>query len=471
MLDKYDFLVIGGGPGGIAAAMEFARADKQVLLVEKGQGLGGACLFEGCMPSKVLRESARRLREIHEAVVFGLCLPTYDIHVDWSAIQERKQAISHLRSTNLMQQAQQYSPLDVTLGSATLIDAQHAHIAPYLENSQIIEFDQAIIATGSKPHRPQIHGIDDHCVINSRAMLDINHIPKNLAIIGAGPTGIELGQIFNSLGSEVTLLEKNTEILSFVDQELAEQLRHKMQKENVRIVTRCHIERISHTGSGVFVEYQDANDELLHLFADTVLLATGRRANTQGLGLENTAVDYGPQGIEVNDKLQTSERNLYAVGDVIGQPMFAHWATAQGLALARKLSGESASFPDKDTNSAVIFSEPELAMVGLTEAQAQTREIDYGVAKYDYAQDARAQITNRAMGLLKILYERDSHRILGIHALVEGAGEMMGEAALAVKSGVSLEEVAAAIDPHPTLTESFALAARAALAGDIEKSA
>ncbi len=465
MLDKYDFLVIGGGPGGTPAAMELASTGKQVLLVEKGQGLGGTSLFEGCIPSKIIRESARRLREIREAVTFGLCLPTHDVHIDWSAIQERKQVILHLRSTDAMQQTQQFSTLDVILGSARLLDTHHVRISPNGEGSEIVEFNQAIIATGSSPYQPPIRGINDHRVKNSRQLLDINYIPHKLVIIGAGPTGIELGQTFNSLGSEVTLLEADARILASMDEELTKQLLHKMREENIRIITDCRVERVSHTGSGVFVEYRNIADENAHLFADTVLLATGRRPFVAGLGLENTAIQQGSDGIEVNDSLQTKEPNIFALGDVTGSPMYAHWATAQGLALARNLSGEAVSFPDRDTNSAVIFSEPELAMVGLTEVQAQSRGLDYGVAKYNFSQDARAQITNRAAGLLKIIYEHSSHRILGIHALVEGAGEMMGEAALAVKAGIPLEEIAGTIDPHPTLTESFARAARAALGG------
>jgi dihydrolipoamide dehydrogenase len=184
----------------------------------------------------------------------------------------------------------------------------------------------------------------------------------------------------------------------------------------------------------------------------------------EGLGLENTGVQHDRHDVKVNTAMQTTEPNIYAVGDVVGQPMFAHWATAQALALVRNLLGQPVPFPDRNTNSAVIFSEPEIGMVGMTEAQAQESGIDFDVARYDYIQDARAQIAGRDDGLLKIIYERDSHRVIGVHALVEGADDLMGEAALAVKAGVPLEEVAGAIHPHPTLTESFGFAARAAMA-------
>ena len=176
-----------------------------------------------------------------------------------------------------------------------------------------------------------------------------------------------------------------------------------------------------------------------------------------------TQVKHGAHGIEVNPQLQTDEANIYALGDVIGQPMFAHWSTAQGLSLARNLLGKAVPFPDKNTNSAVIFSEPEIGMVGMTEAQATAAGIEFEVARYDFAQDARAQIAGRDSGLLKIIYEKTGHKIIGVHALVEGADDLMGKAALAVKTGVPLEALAGAIHPHPTLTESFAVAARMAL--------
>ena len=464
MKNHYDFIIIGGGPAGTPMAMALASAGQQVLLIEKGQGLGGTCLFEGCIPSKILRESARRLREVREATEFGLCFPSMDIHIDWSAIQQRKRRILDRRSAAAMQRLEHLPNLDLVLGIATFTDANHARITGHNGELQTVEFTQAIIATGSTPSRPSIPGIDHHRVLDSEAILEIDHIPTSLTIIGAGPIGVELGQIFTTFGSEVTLLEAGPHILGPIDQELAGRLKQKMIGEGIRVTTECRIKRISNTGGGLFVEYQNTANESLHSLADTVLIVTGRLPNITGLGLENTRVKHGKRGIEVSGQLQTGERNIYAVGDVIGQPMFAHWATAQGLALVRNLLGQTIPFPETNSNSAVIFSEPEIGMVGLTEAAADAVGIEFEVARYDFTQDARAQIANRDDGLLKIVYERNSHRILGVHALVEGAADLIGEASLAVKAGIPLEALAGSIHPHPTLTESFGFAARAALA-------
>ncbi len=463
MKTNYDFLIIGGGPAGTPTAMALAAAGKQVLLVEKGPGLGGTCLFEGCIPSKILRESARRLRELRESTDFGLCLPTQDIHIDWYAIQQRKRAILKRRSTAALQHLKQFPSLKLEMGTASLIDNKHASITGHSGETQTIEFDKAIIATGSTPSRPPIKGVDCHSVLDSEAILDIDHIPEKLVIIGGGPIGVELGQVFKTFGSEVSILEAGPRILGPVDQELAERLEQQMIQDGIDITTNCKISAILNTADGVFVEYKDGASEAKHLLTDTVLLVTGRHPNVEGLGLENTQVKHGAHGIEVNPQLQTDEANIYALGDVIGQPMFAHWSTAQGLSLARNLLGKAVPFPDKNTNSAVIFSEPEIGMVGMTEAQATAAGIEFEVARYDFAQDARAQIAGRDSGLLKIIYEKTVHKIIGVHALVEGADDLMGEAALAVKTGVPLEALAGAIHPHPTLTESFAVAARMAL--------
>jgi dihydrolipoamide dehydrogenase len=464
MQSHYDVLVIGGGPGGTPTAMALASAGKQVLLVESGDGLGGTCLFEGCIPSKILRESARRLRELREAADFGLCLPTQDVRLDWSAIQERKRAILHRRSEAAKAHLQQFPSLSFLHGSAQLLGPRQVQINLADGKSVQVDFEHAIIATGSVPFLPPIHGIDHPRVLDNQAILAIDHIPDDLTIIGAGPIGVELAQILRTFGSKVTMLEAAPGILGPVDQELAEQLRQRMEQQGIDIHTDCKVSAIVHSGQSVSVEYTPAGQDKQHHFTDNVLVAVGRRPNIAGLGIENTAIEHDTHGIQVDTTLQTAEPGIYAVGDVIGQPMFAHWATAQGLALARHLLGQPVPFPDPATNTAVIFSEPELAMAGLTEAQAIAAGLDVGVARYDYKQDARAQIAGRDSGLLKIVFNKSSQKVVGVHTLVEGAGELMGEAALLVKAGLPIQVIAGAIHPHPTLTESFVQAIRAALA-------
>jgi dihydrolipoamide dehydrogenase len=466
---QYDVLVIGGGPGGTPTAMALAQAGKKVLLVEAGAGLGGTCLFEGCIPSKIFRESARRLRELREAGEFGLCLPTQDVTVNWSAVLERKRAILKRRSDAALQNTGRLPALKTVFGHCRLLSSRSASIETEDGTTQEIHFEKAVLSTGSVPFMPPIRGIEHPRVHDSESILNIDHVPDKLVIVGGGPIGVELGQVFNTFGSQVTILETAPRILGPVDEELATLLQQTMQQQAIAIHTSCQVDAIVHSGQDVFVEYTDQAGDKQHSIADTVLMVTGRRPNVDGLGLENTAVKHGPHGVEVDATLQTSEAGIYAVGDVTGQPMFAHWATAQGLALARHLMGQPVPFPTAATNTAVIFSEPEIGIAGLTEQQAQEAGLDVAVARYNFHIDARAQIDGSDHGLLKIIYQTSSHKVVGVHALVEGAGEIMGEAALLVKAGLPIEAIAGAIHPHPTLTESFVMAVRAALAAEAMK--
>lgn len=463
-IQKTEILIIGGGPGGTPAAMALAAAGKSVVLVEQGQGLGGTCLFEGCIPSKIFRESARRLREIKQSSEFGLCLPTQDITINWSDILQRKRSILKKRSDGALQKSQHIPNLETIFGHCHFLDSRSASIKTLNDETLEIHFEKAIIATGSSPFIPPIKGSEHPRVQTSESILSIDHIPEQLVIIGGGPIGVELGQVFNTFGSKVSILETAPRILGPVDEELSNQLQQRMLNEGIDILTSCKVQSILPTGQSVFVNYQDEKENEFHKIADTVLMVTGRRPNIEGLGLENTQVQYDAHGIKVSDTLQTSEAHIYAVGDVTGQPMFAHWATAQGLALARHLTNQPVKFPTTQTNSAVIFSEPEIGIAGITEQQAKQAGINFQIARYDFKQDARAQITGNADGLLKIIFDVDSRKIIGVHILVEGAGELMGEAALLVKTGIPIEAIAAAIHPHPTLTESFVMAVRNVMA-------
>jgi dihydrolipoamide dehydrogenase len=463
-MTKVDVLVIGGGPGGTPAAMALARAGRRVLLVERGVGLGGTCLFEGCIPSKILRESAQRLQAVRRAQEFGLRVPAGEVGVDWGAIMKRKAAILRRRADGALESAHRIPTLTVQFGSAALLGPRQAHIAPRDGAPEAVEFGSAIIATGSAPNLLPVPGVDLPEVLTSEQALEIDRLPRRLVVIGAGPVGVEMAQIFAAFGSRVTLLEAAPRILVPVDEEIAVALQDHIRRQGVGLELDAQVAAIARDGDGVRVEYHDAGGaRRREAHGEFVLEATGRRPNVEGLGLEHTIVRHDHHGVKVDATLQTDEPGIYAVGDVLGHPMFAHWATAQALALAAHLLGRATRFPEPAVNTAVIFSAPEVGIAGLTESEARAAGHEVGVARYDYRTDARAQVSGDAEGVLKLVYDKSTRAVLGVHVLAEGAASLLGEGALAVGAGIPVEALAAAIHPHPTLSESVGTAAREAL--------
>jgi len=460
---KFDVLVIGGGPGGTPAALALAQAGRRVMLVEAGRGLGGTCLFEGCIPSKIFRDVAARRRATARAADFGLRgRGTGAFEIDWRAVQARRHRIISARAEGALQRARRLPSLEVAFGRARLTGPLTATIdAP--DARREVNFEHAILATGSVPSRLPIPGANLPGVLTSETLIDIETIPESLALIGGGPIGIEMAQIFASLGSQVTVLEVAPRILLPVDEILAGRLKRRLEADCIAVHTGVEVTSIEDRPQQRRVCYKLGN-EVRQVDAAVVAIVAGREPNIAGLGLENTAVRRDRHGVKVDALLQTDATGIYATGDLVGHPMFAHWATAQALAVATHLLGRPAAYPRPETNSAVIFSFPEVGMAGLTEAAARAAGLDVAVAEYDYRGDARAQISGDADGLLRIVYQKTDRRIVGVHALIEGAADLMGEAAVAIASRLTLPQLANTIHPHPTLSEAFVGAARDALA-------
>ena len=456
--EHVDVLVIGGGPGGTPAAMALAGAGKRVLLVEAGRGLGGTCLFEGCIPSKIFRETAARRHEILRAGDFGLRPGTSGLpDIDWAAVQSRRDQILSGRAQGALAHARALPSLEVVFGRARLTGARSAHVDTP-DARRIVTFDRAILATGSVPTSLPIPGAELPGVIDSTQLIEIDAIPRSMVLIGAGPIGVEMAQIFAMLGTRVTIVEAADRILGPVDAVLAERLQERLVRDGIAVHTAAAVASITGDKGDLLTTFSvDGTD--LTVESEVVAIVAGRTPNVAGLGLESTEIRSDRDGVVVDATLQTGEPGIYATGDLVGNPMFAHWATAQALAVARHLLGAPAEFPRPEHNSAVIFSSPEIGMVGLTEEVARAGGLDVGVAEYDYRADARAQISGDADGLLRIVYAHGSHRIVGMHVLVEGAADLMGEAVLAVRLGLTTDDLAGAIHPHPTLTEAFGLAA------------
>ncbi len=463
--ESVDVLVVGGGPGGTPAALMLAQAGRRVMLVEAGRGLGGTCLFEGCIPSKIYRETAARRWQMMEHAAFGIDMPRSVPTVDWRKVIERREHILAMRSGAALQRAQKIPTLQIVFGRARFTSPRSA-VVETREGVREVAFEKAIIATGSLPNHLPIPGADLPGVLDSTGLVLIDHVPRSLVLIGGGPIGVEMAQIFHMLGTErVAILEYAPRILGPVDAVLAARLTDILRENGIEVVTNARVAAIEREGEVLAVRFrrgEEGAEETLR--AQHVGIVAGRRPNVEGLGLENTAVRHDRHGIRVNETLETDEPGIFATGDVTGHPMFAHWATMQAQAVARHLLGLPAAFPNPDHNTAVIFSSPELGMAGLTEEAARERGWKVAVAEYDYRVDARAQISFGGVGLVRLVYREDDGVIVGVHAMVENASELMGEAAAIVRNGLTLQDVALSIHPHPTLTEGFRLAALEAMA-------
>lgn len=376
-------------------------------------------------------------------------------------MQTRRHRILAQRSQGALAKAKELPTLEVVFGRARLAGPRSATVGAG-KRMREIRFKNVILATGSVPSRPPIRGADLPTVLDSKGLIELDDVPKSLVLIGAGPIGVEMAQIFAMLGSKVTLLEAQSRILTSVDQVLADLLAARLVGDGIDVQTAVVIDAIEGQQKCHSVRYVK-DGRAYQVSGDVVAIVAGRHPNIEGLGLENTGVLFDQHGVKVDDTLQTDESGVYATGDLVGQPMFAHWATAQALAVARHLLGETPAYPRPEHNSAVIFSYPELGMVGLTEERARAAGLDVSVAEYDYRGDARAQISSEGFGRLRVVYEKRDRRIVGIHALIEGAADLLGEAALAVHQGLSLQDLAMAIHPHPTLNEAFGLVALSAL--------
>ncbi len=447
-MNTYDLVVIGAGPGGTPAAMAAAQFGKKVLLVDKRGEPGGECLFEGCIPSKVLENAATRYKMLKEASRFHIDLKgTEQIH--WEAVLNDKKEIVQKRAAGAMMQIEKMPTLQMKSGTATFLDAHTLDV-----DGEKITFDHAIIATGASAHVPPFKGEGvSHAWTNADVFKE-EKIPKEITFIGAGAISCELVQMFNALGTRCRILERGERILRHVDEALALKLQQKMRDDGIEVVVNAEINTIQGEHGNFTVTYQ-RGQEYVTRETPHVLIATGRAANVEGLGLENTEIVYDRKGIQTDDTMQTAEANIYAVGDCATGPKFAHWASYQAGIAIHNIFAPHKHKVEPDKLSWVLFSSPQIASVGLSEEDAQKRGLDVTVERYDFAMDARAQIDKETLGELKFVIDNATSVIVGIQILSEDASSLSGEASLIVANKMKAMDVMKAIHPHPTLTESF----------------
>ncbi|MBU0635719.1 dihydrolipoyl dehydrogenase [Candidatus Micrarchaeota archaeon] len=463
MLEETETAVLGAGPGGYVAALRLGQLGKQVVLVDR-KALGGVCLNQGCIPSKALIHATQFLSDPKHAKKMGIDFEKAKVHLEkldaWkkAGIEKLEKGIATLcKKRNV----------EIVRGTGKF-ESQNRLRVESPHEVRVIEFKHAIIDTGSKPI--SIPGLDlgDPLIMDSEEALQVAHIPKELVIIGAGYIGIELGTVFAKLGSQVSIVQRSERILSNVEEEAALIVQKQLEEIGAHLFLNSHFKKVSTTRSRVTIQLVTP-EKRIDLHADKVLIALGRKPNTDGMGLENTKVQLDEKGfIRINDRCQTSAPTIFAVGDVTGPPLLAHRAFRMGKIAAEAIAGLPVSF-DNVAIPSVVFSDPEIASVGITEKEAREQGKEVLVGKFPFCNLGRAVSTDKTLGFVKIIAEKQSQVILGVQIVGEHASDMIGEASLAMEMGAQLEDIAATIHPHPTFSEAIMEAAEDALGKSVHQ--
>ncbi|HUW99042.1 MAG TPA: FAD-dependent oxidoreductase [Acidiferrobacter sp.] len=469
-----DVLVLGGGPGGEDCARELADYGKRVIMVNDAPLPGGECLWRGCIPSKAWRAAADRLRDRHHDSALGV-LNTAAPTLNWSKLDKMRKGILETRG-GMALKTDKGVRIDVRQGFA-YFDSDHSVVVvnsattnPYERSApkagaagKRITFGAAVIATGAPPFVPPIPGADGEGILTSDTVWDLKAPPKRLVIVGAGAIGLEMAQIFADFGTKVTVLEARDRVLPEVESEVATQLGALLAEEKrLTVITSASVRRITGRVGAVSVRYAVADSEHV-MKTDYVLMATGKRPVTEPLALEKAGVKVDQGVITVDQQGRTNVPHIFAVGDVVGGYMLAHTAGHQGRVAAQTLLGHAASY-DQAKDCGVIFTRPQAAFVGLTADQARASGFDPAEIKVPLAIDAKAMMTGETAGFIKLVADKGTHRVVGVHFLADHADTLIGAAVLMVHAELTLEQIGSAIHPHPTQTELFGDLARRLLA-------
>ena len=450
-------VVLGGGPGGYAAAFMAADLGMEVTVVEADPRLGGTCLLRGCIPSKALLHVAKVISETREMAEWGVTFGKTKIDVD--AMRARKEKVIDTLTAGLAELAKRRK-VRVVHARGIFVDSQTLQLEggnPDTYDNERLTFDHCILATGSVPAMPGMFDIGSRRVMDSTGALALQDIPKTLLVIGGGYIGLEMGSVYAELGTKVSVVELTDGLLPGADRDLVKPLQKRLEGLYENIYLNTKVVALEDAGKKVEVQMQGPDREGSFSY-ERVLVSVGRRPVSQGFGLENTQAIVNERGfVQVDQQQRTADPHILAIGDVAGDPMLAHKASHEGKVAAEVLAGKPAAF-DKMAIPAVVFTDPEIAWAGLTanEAKAAGREVK--IAMYPWQASGRAIAMGKTDGLTKWLIDPDSDRLLGCGIVGSGAGELIAEAVVAIEMGCNVMDLTESIHPHPTLSETMAFA-------------
>jgi dihydrolipoamide dehydrogenase len=451
-------VVLGGGPGGYAAAFLAADLGLKVTLVDLEPRLGGVCLLRGCIPSKALLHVARTIHEVEDLAEWGVAYAKLAVDVD--TMRQRKQKVIATLTGGLTQLAKKRN-VQVVRARGTFENSQTLRLEPVGESlaDTQLRFETCILATGSSPTRIPSLELPTPRVMDSTGALELPDVPESLLIVGGGYIGLEMGTVYASLGSRVSVVEMTDGLLPGVDRDLVKPLHKRLEKTFESIQLGTKVNAMIEKKNAIEATFETAGKQTKQQFS-RVLVSIGRRPNTAGLGLEKTKVQINERGFVIVDpKQRTADPHILAIGDIAGDPMLAHKAAHQGKVAAETLAGSASAMFAPRAIPAVVFTDPEIAWAGLTETEAKKQGREVAVAQFPWAASGRAQSIGRTEGMTKWLIDPKTERVVGCGIVGVGAGDLIGEAVLAIEMGAHVRDLAEAIHPHPTLTETLGAAA------------
>jgi dihydrolipoyl dehydrogenase len=443
--------VVGGGPGGYAAAFLASDLGLSVALVDPEANPGGVCVYRGCIPSKALLHVAKVIDESRHASAWGVDFGKPKI--DLVKLRHYKDAVVS-RLTAGTGQLVKYRKVQYLRGLATIVDPHHLQVALKDGGEEQVQFEHAILATGSRSVSVPGFPADNPRIWDSTRALDLPEVPQKLLVVGGGYIGLELGTVYATLGSQVTVVEMTSGLLAGADRDLVEVLSKRLAQTMKSILLNTKVTRLVDEPAGIRVTFEGAEGKAAEHVFDRVLVSVGRKPNSEIPGLDRTAVQVDARGFIVIDvQRRTNEPSIFAIGDVAGEPMLAHKASHEGRLAVEALMGQNVAFEPRAI-PAVVYTDPEVAWCGLTEWQAAKDNRAVTVAKFPWAASGRAISIDRTDGLTKMILDPETNRVLGVGLVGSSAGELIAESVLAIEMGATATDMALTIHPHPTLTET-----------------